>query len=184
MTEPRFLIEGFGDVPFAERLAFNYEPLLNLREAFDQIKSSVPEKGSVTIFQDKGAVAVCIRPDASRDEPLLSYQFSAKHGSVIIRRIHAGATSGKGLGTSLISSQFAFWSRMGAEVISVFCHDNSQGFYEKLGFQRVDALPEYPPHMNQVLTPMRLDLKNPEQKSRFLQAIGKSQPLSSIDFTL
>lgn len=184
MKEPRFLIEGFENAPFAERLAFSYEPLLNLREAFNQIKGTVPPTGSVTIFEDKKAVAVCVRPFADRDEPLLSYQLSAPTGSVIIRRLHAGEKKQSGMGTSLIASQFAFWSRMGVEIVSVYSHDMSQGFYEKLGFQKVNALPEYPPHMNQVLTPMRLFLKDPKQRQVFDSARQQARPLTDDTFVL
>ena len=88
------------------------------------------------------------------------------------------------MGTSLIASQFAFWSRMGADIISVFAHDRSQGFYEKLGFQTVDALPEYPPEMNQVLTPMRLFLKNPRQRQIFDEALRKARPLTDPSLRL
>ena len=184
MTDPHFLIEGFKSAPLPERLAFSYEPLLNLREAFHQIKGSLPATGSVTIFEDKKAIAVCVRPFADHDEPLLSYQLSAPHNSVIIRRVHAGDKKECGMGTSLIASQFAFWSRMGADIISVFAHDMSQGFYEKLGFQTVDALPEYPPEMNQVLTPMRLFLKNPRQRQIFDEALRKARPLTDPSLRL
>ena len=61
---------------------------------------------------------------------------------------------------------------MGVESLVVQTHDMSEGFYEKLGFQRTGPLAEFRNNAG-ILTNMRLDLTDLTQNARFQSAIQR-----------
>lgn len=167
------------------RSLFSKTPRLNLRQAFAAITQSLPDNSAVVFVPYKGSITPDIFPfcgpaDAvNRDiaEPShLCYQFFPALNSLIIHRIKISEEKQSGLGTALIASQYPFWEKMGVTAIAVKAHGLSEGFYRKLGFERVAAMPECPGHDGTILTLMRLDLTNPAQKDIFQQALDKHRP--------
>lgn len=175
---PSFFMEGFAPAR-TDRTLFSATPRLTLRQAFTEISAPLPEAASVTFYKTGDGIAVCIRPhgapDASGREAMLSYQLFPEFHSAVIRRIDAGPEKRKGLGSALIAAQMPFWRRMGVDSLAVRTHDLAEGFYRKLGFVRVDDLPEYGMGSS-VVTTMRLDFHDPRQRAAFDRAMAKAAP--------
>lgn len=184
------------------RTRFSTTPLLTFQQAFVETAHDLPDKGSIVFSPFKDGIVIDVYPfcgpgpaDATEctEEPShLSYQLFPKFRSAVIWRIkgyrhfdsdNPDSKARSGVGAALFASQYAFWQKMGVESL-VVSWTSSRGFYKKMGFEPVDHLPELPERKASIYNFMRLDFKNPEQHARFLHAIGKSRPLSSIDLAL
>ncbi|QQG36873.1 MAG: hypothetical protein HYS17_03625 [Micavibrio aeruginosavorus] len=184
------------------RARFSTAPLLTIQQAFAETARELPGKGSIVFSPGKGGIIVDVYPfcgpgpadgTTCTEEPShLSYQLFPEHRSALIWRVkgyrhydsdNPDNPSRSGIGAALFASQYPFWQKMGVESLAV-SWTSSRGFYERLGFDPVDHLPELPQRDPDNYNLMRLDFTNPEQKTRFLHAIGKSRPLSSIDLAL
>ena len=174
-------MEGFKPGK-TERALFSRSPHLTLRQAFQAISAPLPPAAHVTFYKQEDGIAACIRPHGqpgdSGDEAMLSYQLFPEHDSVIIRRIDAGPLKRAGLGSAMIRSQLPFWERMGAHSIGLRTHGLAEGFYLRLGFTRVDDLPEY--QGRSIITMMRLDLHHPEQRACLERALAKAPALRPV----
>lgn len=173
------LMEGFKTSQ-PHKVLFSHTPRLTLHQAFTDIAQDLPAGAQVTFYKLDDGIAACVRPLGQPDqdgyEPMLSAQFFPEYDSVIIRRIQAGSSQRHGLGSAMLRSQYPFWQRMGVTSIALRTHGLAEGFYTKLGFTRVDHLPEYD-ETRALCTMMRLDLTRPDLRAHWSQALAKAPPL-------
>lgn len=184
------------------RKRFSTTPHLTLRQVFDETARALPTGGSIVFSPNGHGIVIDVYPfcgpgpadgTTCTEEPShLSYQLFPAHRSAVIWRIkgyrhydsdNPSNPSRSGVGAALFASQYPFWEKVGVESLAV-SWTSSRGFYERLGFDPVDHLPELPERTPENYNLMRLDFKNPGQRSRFLDTTGKSRPLSSIDLAL
>lgn len=177
MNKVQLQCYGF-DNPHPELNLFHDNPRLSLRQAFDKIARTLPDQATVSFYKNEDGIAACIHPHAGEDEPKLSYQFHPDHGSVVIRRIHAGPQRHNGLGSAMIAAQLPFWLEQGTRHIRLLAHHLSEGFYLKLGFERTSMIPEYSWPRQSLSLPMQLDLQNPTQRDQLDRALAKAPPLT------
>jgi len=180
MTTRHLIMETFRENA-TPRTLFSREPRLTLTQAFNIITAELPQSTSVIFQPYKGRITPDIFPfcgpalaiDRDKPEPThLCYELRPDLHSAIIHRIKVTGERGKGIGTALMASQYPFWRQMGVQALAVHAHGMSEGFYAKLGFRRMNRLPEFDVDAT-VLTMMRLDLTDPVQKNQFENALQR-----------
>ena len=201
MTARHLLMTDFKDNA-TPRKRFSTAPCLTIQQAFAETARHLPAHGSIVFSPWKKGIVVDVYPfcgpgpadgTTSTEEPShLSYQLFPEFRSALIWRIkgfrhydsdNPDNQAHSGVGAALFASQYPFWQKMGVESLAV-SWTSSRGFYEKLGFEPVNHLPELPERNPGYHNLMRLDFNNPAQKARFLDTIGKSRPLTAISLDL
>lgn len=201
MPTTHLLMSGFKEHA-TPRTRFSAQPRLTIQQVFTETACALPDQGSIVFSPYKGRIVVDVYPfcgpgpadgtECTEEPSHLSYQLFPEFRSALIWRIKGyrhydsdrpANNARSGVGAAMIASQYPFWQKMGVESLAV-SWTSSRGFYEKIGFETVDHLPELPQRQPPDYNLMRLDFNNPVQKSRFLKAIEKARPFSAINLAL
>lgn len=186
MTTRHLIMEKFRENA-SPRTLFSREPRLTLTQAFNIITKELPMDASIIFQPYKGGITPDIHPfcgpvyaiDRDKPEPThLCYELRPDLHSAIIHRIKVAGERGLGIGTALMASQYPLWQKLDVQALAVHAHEMSEGFYAKLGFRRMNRLPEFDVDAT-VLTMLRLDLTDPAQKAQFESAIQR-HPASAL----
>lgn len=177
------------DYTTAPRNLYSASPRLTIRQAFTQAAKNLPDTSSILYWGHQETITLDLYPyctperanNMQEPEPThLAYRFLPAMQSIVIGRIYSHDRRA-GIGSAMIASQMPFWQHLGIKAIALTAHDASEGFYRKLGFERVARLAELPHSDGSFSTLMRLDLENPSQKTIFDHAMKKTKPLSSFN---